>query len=720
VGINVPIRTVLVVSLTKFDGRKVRLLSAREFHQVAGRAGRAGFDTAGTVVVQAPEHVIENERMAAKASNDPAKRRKIIKKKPVPGTVTWGEETFDRLVHAQPEPLSSHFRITHSLLLNVVARPGDAFTAVRHLIEDSDEPRARQLHHMRRAISAYRSLLTAGVVERVDPPDADGRTVRLTVDLQRDFALNQPLSTFALAAMELLDKDSPDYALDVVSVIEATLDDPRQVLYAQRNAARGEAVQGMKAEGIEYEERMELLEEVTHPRPLADLLGHAFETYAQGQPWVTEFELSPKSVVRDMVERAATFTEYVRAYDLIRSEGVLLRYLADAYRALRQTVPDEARTEELRDLVEWLGELVRQVDSSLLDEWAQLAAGTDEHGELRPSSVDDGPPPVTRNTRAFRVLVRNELFRRVRMASLRHWNYLGDLDYDAGWDAERWREVLEAYFAEHDEIGTGPGRPRSGPVPGDRRARAVAGAPGLRRPGRAPGLGHQRRGRPGRVRRGRRGGRPGRRRRTAVAGSGPLRPAAAPAPDAPAGARDAGARGRRVAGRAVQPARSRRRHRGAGGRAHQRHGTDGGRARHRRPGAPAPRGPPALGYVAIVLGRSSLEEPELAYELLPAARGHGYATEGSRALLEATFATGRQRVRATVRPHNTASLRVLDRLGFVRERVTTGRGRRGGVVGPRASRLRRTTARGPHACCAGTYGRVGLSRKGRTPPAARG
>lgn len=456
VGINVPIRTVLIVSLTKYDGRKVRLLSAREFHQVAGRAGRAGYDTSGTVVVQAPEHVIENERAAAKASNDPAKRKKIVKKKPVPGTVTWGEETFDRLVHAQPEPLTSHFKVSHAMLLNVVARPGDAFTAVRHLIEDSDEPRSRQLHHMRRAISAYRSLLTAGVVERVDPPDAEGRTVRLTVDLQRDFALNQPLSTFALAAMELLDKESTDYALDVVSVIEATLDEPRQVLAAQRNAAKGEAVQGMKADGIEYEERMELLEEVSYPQPLAELLQQAFDTYAEAQPWVSEYELSPKSVVRDMVERAATFTEYVRAYDLIRSEGVLLRYLADAYRALRQTVPEDARTEELRDLVEWLGELVRQTDSSLLDEWAQLAAGTDEHGEVRPGSVDDGPPPVTRNVRAFRVLVRNEMFRRVRMASLRQWNYLGELDAEAGWDAEAWREVIQAYFAEHDEIGTGP------------------------------------------------------------------------------------------------------------------------------------------------------------------------------------------------------------------------------------------------------------------------
>jgi superfamily II RNA helicase len=456
VGINVPIRTVLVVSLTKFDGHKVRLLTAREFHQVAGRAGRAGFDTAGRVVVQAPEHVIENERAAAKASNDPAKRRKLVRKKPPPGTVTWNEQTFERLVGADPEALVPRFRVTTAMLLNVIARPGDPFTAMRRLIEHSDEPRPRQLHHMRRAIAAYRSLVAAGVVERVDPPEADGRTVRLTVDLQRDFALNQPLSPFALAAIELLDREAPDYALDVVSVIEATLDDPRQVLAAQAWQARGEAIGEMKADGIEYEERMELLEEVTHPRPLAELLEHAYETYVGGHPWVREHELSPKSVVRDMYERAATFSEYVRAYDLVRSEGVLLRYLADAYRALRQTVPEQARTEELTDLVEWLGELVRQVDSSLLDEWALLAAGAESVAEVRPGSLDDGPPPVTRNVRAFRVLVRNEMFRRVRLAALRHWIPLGELDAEAGWDAERWREALEAYFAEHDEIGTGP------------------------------------------------------------------------------------------------------------------------------------------------------------------------------------------------------------------------------------------------------------------------
>src|SRR5699024_5991736 len=155
-----------------------------------------------------------------------------------------------------------------------------------------------------------------------------------------------PLSPLALAAIELLDRDSESYPLDVVSVIESTLDDPRQIVGAQQFKARGEAVAAMKAEGIEYDERMELLEEVTHPRPLAELLEAAYELYRRGHPWVADHTLAPKAVVRDMYERAMTFTEYVSFYGLARSEGLVLRYLADAYKALRQTVPDQVRTEE--------------------------------------------------------------------------------------------------------------------------------------------------------------------------------------------------------------------------------------------------------------------------------------------------------------------------------------------------------------------------------------
>jgi superfamily II RNA helicase len=454
VGINVPIRTVLLTGLAKYDGVRTRHLKAREFHQIAGRAGRAGYDTMGTVVVQAPEHEVENLRAVAKAGDDPKKIKKIQRKKAPEGFVSWSEATFDRLVAASPEPLVSRFSVSNSMLLNVIARPGNCFDAMRHLLEDNHESRPAQRKHILKAISLYRGLLSAGIVERLDEPDEHGRMARLTMDLQRDFALNQPLSPFALAAFELLDVESDSYALDVVSIIESTLDDPRQVLMAQQHFARGEAVAQMKADGIEYEERMELLEEVTWPKPLSDLLFPAFEMYRGGHPWITEFALSPKSVVRDMIERAMTFAELISHYGLTRSEGLVLRYLADAYRALRQTVPTETRTEELEDIIEWLGELIRQVDSSLLDEWESL---TDPGAEADTEEVAFGadiPRPISANPRAFRVMVRNAMFRRIDLASRRQWNELENLE--DGIDAAEWEEQLLPYFEEYATIGTGP------------------------------------------------------------------------------------------------------------------------------------------------------------------------------------------------------------------------------------------------------------------------
>jgi superfamily II RNA helicase len=451
VGINVPIRTVLLTALSKYDGTRTRQLTAREFHQIAGRAGRAGYDTAGTVVVQAPEHVVDNVKAVTKAGDDPRKRRKIVRKKPPEGSVSWSDRTFDRLVAAEPEPLTSSFAVSHAMLLNVANRPGDAFAAMRHLLTDNHEDRPAQRRHIRQAIAIYRALLAAGVIERLAVPDAFGRTVRLTGDLQLDFALNQALSPFALAAIELLDPDSVDYPLDVLSVLEATLEDPAQVLAAQLSKAKEEAVAAMKAEGIEYEERLRLLEDLSYPMPLADLLEAAFETYRQGHPWVADHRLSPKSVARDLAERAMTFTEYVGFYGLARSEGLVLRYLTEAYQALRRTVPEDTKTDALRDLEEWLGELVRQVDPSLLDEWEKLRDPQD----TAPVSVDQRPPPVTANARAFRVLVRNALFRRVELAARRRWDELAELDTDTGWDAESWQQALEPYFDEHGEISTG-------------------------------------------------------------------------------------------------------------------------------------------------------------------------------------------------------------------------------------------------------------------------
>lgn len=516
VGINVPIRTVLITALSKFDGTRMRQLSAREFHQVAGRAGRAGYDTSGNVVVMAPEWEIENAVALAKAGDDASKRKKIVRKKAPTGVVNWGEGSFDRLVDAEPEPLVPQMQLTAAMLINVIARGGDVFENVRSLVFDNHEPRARRYALARRAIAIFRTLRTADIVEVT----AGGR-IRLTVDLQPNFALNQPLSPFALAAIGLLDPGievgrgpagsgaglagaadagpadeseesvlgesavsrspapessengadlrealgedaapsaggarvgtgrtagSGHYALDVVSVIEATLDDPRPVLAQQEFKARGEAVAAMKRDGVEYEERMAALEAVTHPKPLADLLADSFEVFASSQPWVRDFELRPKSVVRDMFEQAFSFGEFVSWYQLGRSEGLVLRYLSDAYRAIRQTVPAEARTEQLLDLIEWLGELVRQVDSSLVDEWERLV----NPGAPDEPVVPPAPPSVVANRRAFTVLVRNEMFRRVQLAALQRDDDLVALDPDAGWP-----EALDGYFADHDALLTG-------------------------------------------------------------------------------------------------------------------------------------------------------------------------------------------------------------------------------------------------------------------------
>ncbi|MFY9335626.1 MAG: DUF3516 domain-containing protein, partial [Mycobacterium sp.] len=282
VGINVPIRTVVFSALSKYDGTRSRLLNAREFHQIAGRAGRAGYDTAGTVIVQAPDHEVENLKQFAKVADDPKKRRKLVRRKVPEGMVPWSEATMTRLVEAAPEPLTSNMKVSTAMILDVVDRPGDPFVAMRRLLTDNHEPRKRQLAHIREAVGIARALLQAGVLERIEEPldgsEADpghkGRRYRLTVDLPRDFALNQPLSTFALAAIEALDPASETFALDVVSVIEATLEDPRQILAAQLKKARGEAVAQMKAEGIEYDERIALLDDVSYPKPLEELLRH--------------------------------------------------------------------------------------------------------------------------------------------------------------------------------------------------------------------------------------------------------------------------------------------------------------------------------------------------------------------------------------------------------------------------------------------------------------
>ena len=476
VGINVPIRTVLLTGLTKFDGARQRVLKVREFHQIAGRAGRAGFDTTGSVVVQAPEHVIENEKAIAKAGDDPKKLRKVQRKKAPDGFVSWNEETYTRLVEGQPEPLASRMRVTHAMVLDVISRTtvygGDPVALMRRLIDDSHETPRNKARLARKAVELLRSLIAADVVESYPLPAEVGRTgparkgLRLVDDLQAGFALNQPLSTFAVVALELLDEDSPTYALDVVSVIEATLEDPRPVLWAQQRKARGEAVAEMKADGIEYTERMELLEDVEWPKPLRELLEAAYETYRGTHPWLTDDLLSPKSVVREMFENARGFGEFVRVYDLARSEGVVLRYLTDAYRALRQTVPEVYRTDEVDDIIDWLGQVVRLTDSSLLDEWEALTDPERQAGDdIRPPEPASFTP-ITGNPRIFRMLVRQAMWRRLELLALGRVDDLAALDAGVGSGASvtlrpgepapltaaEWDDALAEYEDEYGEV----------------------------------------------------------------------------------------------------------------------------------------------------------------------------------------------------------------------------------------------------------------------------
>lgn len=497
VGINVPIRTVLLTSLVKFDGSKMRHLRSREFHQIAGRAGRAGFDTVGFVRVLAPEHEVEAAReharltAAQEAARDEreAKRakKKASKKRsgPKEGQITWSRSTFERLRDAAPEALQSHFEMTHSTVLNVLGGAADAgrdpAEHLVHLALHNDDQPLPANPHIRHLADIYTSLLQAGVVEHLSSARAQELGVsrlQLVADLPDDFALNQPLSPFALAAFELLDPDSPTFALDVISIVEAVLEDPRPLLYAQENQAKAAAVASMKAQGMEYDERMAALEEISWPKPLEELLSPAFSVYARSNPWVGDLELSPKSVIREMIENAMTFTELISRYDVGRSEGVILRYLSDAYRMMRQVIPEEIMTEELEAMISWLADLIRSVDSSLLDEWEAMMNGEElteaeevssTVGAERAFGADEsGVIAFTANRHAFRNAVRRALFNFVELmsrddvdglerASAQAADSDGLFAEAAPWTGDDWDHALERYWAEHDWIDINQG-----------------------------------------------------------------------------------------------------------------------------------------------------------------------------------------------------------------------------------------------------------------------
>lgn len=445
VGVNVPIRTVLFTQLCKYDGRRVRVLTVRDFHQIAGRAGRRGFDTAGSVAVQAPEHVVENKRAEAKAAVDPKKRKKLVKRKPPErGYAHWDGDTLARLSTGTPEPLSSSFAVSHAMMLNVLARPGDGCAAMRQLLTDNHETRKAQRKLISRSIGIYRSLLDAAVLEQLDQPDDQGRTLRINVDLQDDFRLNQPLSLFALEAMSALDSDAPDFAWQLLSVIESVLEDPHVVLRAQLDKIKDELVSELKRDGVEYEQRMDALEKATWPRPEAEFLEPAFEVFARHHPWVGMERVRPKSVARDMLEHGESFNQYVGRYGLKRSEGAVLRYLTDCYRAMVQTVPVEIESEEFDNLTEALGEMIRRVDSSLLDEWEALRRGDSPTDQADQHNVQ--PTSFTGNQKALALMVRNTMFAMV--TNIAHRRAPSN---DSAVNGQL-REDLARYWEEHDEI----------------------------------------------------------------------------------------------------------------------------------------------------------------------------------------------------------------------------------------------------------------------------
>ena len=446
VGINVPIHTVVLTQLTKFDGRKMRRLRSREFHQIAGRAGRSGFDTEGVVIAEAPEHEIENHKAEVKAAGDPKKLKKIKKKRPPENFVNWNEDTFNKLIESVPEQLTPRMRITHSMVLAEVEQGGNARARVDQLIEDSLQPAEEKVKLHVRAAEVLQTLIDADVV--VHEVDEDGEDVySVTMDLPEDFALDQPLSPFLLAALELLDPESPEYAFDLVSMVEATLEDPRQVLRAQERKARDAAMAEMKMDGVDYGERLERIADVTYPKPLEDLLDAAFSKYCDAVPWARDYYLRPKSVLRDMLESAADFKGYIQKLGIMRYEGILLRYLSEAFRGLDRTIPEDKRTEQLKDIIAWLGLIVRSVDSSLVDEWENAGAVLDA---APPDAA--GAEAVVRDRRGLTVLVRNALFSRVRMAAHRDTAGLGEADGDWGFGERAWMQALDEYYETHEEI----------------------------------------------------------------------------------------------------------------------------------------------------------------------------------------------------------------------------------------------------------------------------
>ncbi len=410
VGINVPIRTVVFTQLWKYGGEKAATLAVRDFRQIAGRAGRKGYDDKGYVIAQAPEYVIENKRAEEKAAGDPKKQKKLVKQRAPEGSVGWDIKTFERLQTAPAEGLMSRFDVSHGMLLLILSRDSDGCRAMRQLIADSHETAHKKKALRKRSWQLFRALLDRKIVDWI-PSQPSGRKLRVNLELQDDFSLHQALSLYLIDTLPLLDRTSPDYPFDVLTLCEAIVEDPDQILRRQIDKLKGEKIEELKAAGVPYEERMEKLEAIEHPKPLREFLYDSFNAFAAAHPWIGQENVRPKSIAREMFERYLSFADYIKDYGLQRSEGLLLRHLSQVWKVLSQTVPESAKTEEVVEMEDYFRELIRGIDSSLLEEWERLRnpefvvadAGSDK--PARPASYD-----ITRDAVAFRRLVRTAIF----------------------------------------------------------------------------------------------------------------------------------------------------------------------------------------------------------------------------------------------------------------------------------------------------------------------
>jgi superfamily II RNA helicase len=467
VGVNIPLRTVLFTQLCKYDGEKTVVLSVRDFQQIAGRAGRKGFDDRGWVVAQAPEHVIENLALDAKIAQG---KKKVVKRKPPEkGYVHFDDQTFERLRTRLPEPLESRFEVNHAMLLQLMQRtdePGHAkgYGRLLKLIAASHESEWNRRRQKRLAATLFRTLRRAGIVEVVPvmdawPPRRAGSTIRVSDELQHGFSMNQTLSLYLVETLPKLDPESPTHALEVLTLVESILESPKVVLQAQVHKAKGERIAELKSQGMEYDQRMEELEKVEHPKPNAEFVYETFNAFADRHPWLGDENVRPKSITRELVETGASFNEYVRDYGLERSEGVLLRYLSDSYRTLLQNVPEAFRTEAVEGVIAFVRATLAAVDTSLLDEWAAMRDPDAilARAEHRPPPSKQALDPAA-NPRAFAARIRAELHRFARALARRDWEEaLGALhDPDAGWDAARLEAQVAPLFAEHAALDTTP------------------------------------------------------------------------------------------------------------------------------------------------------------------------------------------------------------------------------------------------------------------------